>query len=76
MDAVDPVLLQEDAFSIQKLQAYNSINVRVNVSIDNKASQPDLGNVATTNHNRLASRMFGDGFNVVSLALSCMHMQL
>ena len=69
VDAVDPVLLETDAFSTQMLQAYNSINVHVHVSIDNKANQPDLGNVARTNHNRLTSRSVADGFNVVSLAL-------
>ena len=69
MNAVDPVLLEADAFSTKMLQAYNSINVHVNVSIDNKANQPDLGNVARTNHNRLTSRSVADGFNVVSLAL-------
>ena len=72
MCAVDPKLLEGDDFSNQMLPAYTSINVHVNVSIDNKANQPDLGNVARTNHNRLASRSQADGFNVVSSAMiSC-----
>ena len=45
---------------------YNSVDVQVNVTIDNTAWYPDLGYVVKTNHNRLANSASSEGFRVVS----------
>lgn len=51
------------------LADYSSIDIHVNVTIDNKAWYPDLGYVARTNHNRLANKLQSEGFNVVGASL-------
>ena len=68
--AVDPGLLANDTYSQQMLSAYNSLNVRVNITIDNQAWYPDLGSVGRANHNRLANKLQSEGFNVVSRQLA------
>ena len=58
---------------------YNSVDIHLKVTIDNKAWYPDLGYVARVNHNRLASKMQSEGFNVVcaphftSCSMACVH---
>ena len=74
LHAVDPGLLANDTYSQQVLSAYNSLNVLVNVTIDNQAWYPDLGSVGRANHYRLASKLQSEGFNVVSRQLArCMY---
>ena len=64
--AVKPELLAGDP-SLDNLYAnYNSVDVQVNVTIDNAAWYPDLGYVVKTNHNRLANSASSEGFRVVS----------
>ena len=70
LHAVASDLLTNDAYSQQMLSAYNSIDVRVNVTISNKASYVDLGTVARANHHRLANKLVSEGFNVVSRHLA------
>ena len=48
------------------LADYNAVDVSLNITIDNQAWYPDLGNVAKTNHNRLANIMTSQGYTVVS----------
>lgn len=67
---VDPGLLANDTYSQQMLSAYNSLNVRVNITIDNQAWYPDLGSVGRANHNRLANKLQSEGFNVVAWVCS------
>ena len=57
--------LATDEFSEQVLADYSSVDVIVDVSMDNKAWFPDLGYVAATNHNRLRNIMNSQGYNVV-----------
>ena len=64
--AVNPLLLTGDAVSDSLFSNYNSVDVQVTVSIDNKAWYPDLGSVATINHNRLANILNSEGYIVVS----------
>ena len=64
--AVSPPELQRDEFSARLLSDYNSLDVAVDVSIDNRAWFPDLGSVSETNHERLTNLMRCDGFDVVS----------
>ena len=64
--AVNPLLLTGDAVSDSLFSNYNSVDVQVTVTIDNKAWYPDLGSVATTNHNRLANILNSEGYIVVS----------
>lgn len=70
LHAVEPGLLVNDTYSQQMLSAYNSLNVRVNITVDNQAWYPDLGSVGRANHNRLASKLQSEGFNVVSRHLA------
>lgn len=72
---MDSQLLAGDDFSWQMLTGYDSIDIHLNVTIDNKAWYPDLGNVARTNHDRLANKMQSEGFNVVSpqLPVGCVY---
>ncbi len=64
--AVEPGLLAGDAMSDGPLSDYSSVDVHLNVTIDNKAWYPDLGYVAATNHDRLANILTSEGFTVVS----------
>lgn len=48
------------------LSKYNSLDVSLDVSIDNRAWFPDLGFEAQTNHERLVNLMHSGGFDVVS----------
>ena len=64
--AVPSEELAGDEFSSQVLSDYNSVDVMLDVSIDNKAWYPDLGYVAATNLNRLKNILSSEGYNVVS----------
>ncbi len=63
--AVSPEQLAGNATSDRLYLNYNSVDVSLNVTINNKAWYPDLGSVASTNHNRLANILTGEGFTVV-----------
>ena len=63
--AVSPEQLANNATSDMLYLNYNSVDVHLNVTINNKAWYPDLGSVASTNHNRLANILTGEGFTVV-----------
>lgn len=65
LTAVDAQLLAGDDYSSSMLVDYNSVDIHLNVTINNKAWYPDLGYVARVNHNRLANKMQSEGFNVV-----------
>ena len=65
--AVDTELLLRDNISSTLYSNYDSVDVHLDVTIDNKAWYPDLGYVAKTNHNRLANILTSDGYKVVSL---------
>lgn len=60
-----------DDFSCQVLADFNSVDVLVDVSIDNKAWFPELGYVAATTHDRLKNVMNSEGYNVVSISSVC-----
>ena len=66
--AVSPEELARDEPSARELQQYNSLDVAVDVSIDNRAWFPDLGSVSETNLDRLTNLMRSDGFDVVRIA--------
>ena len=66
--AVSPEEPAQDESSARELQHYNSLDVAVDVSIDNRAWFPDLGSVSETNLDRLTSLMRSDGFDVVRAA--------
>ena len=68
--AVSAVDLAGDDFSRQVLSAYNSLNVQVDFSIDNRAWYPDLGNVAATNYNRMKNILSSAGHQVVCSKLA------
>ncbi len=65
--AVSPRELAGEATSDSLYLDYNSVDVYLNVTINNKAWYPDLGSVASTNHNRLANILTGEGFPVVRM---------
>lgn len=71
--AVSPVELAQDSFSKAVLSDYNSLDVALDVSIDNRAWWPDLGSVSQNDHHRLTNLMQSDGFDVVSdtMLLNC-----
>ncbi|DBA88396.1 TPA: hypothetical protein ACH3X2_004890 [Trebouxia sp. C0005] len=64
--AVSAEALTEDDFSCQVLADFDSVNVLIEVSIDNKAWFPELGYMAATTHDRLKNIMNSEGYNVVS----------
>lgn len=63
---VSPEQLANNATSDMLYLNYNSVDVYLNVTINNKAWYPDLGSVASTNHNRLANILTGEGCTVVA----------
>jgi len=69
--AVSAADLTGDEFSRQVLADFNSVDVLVDVSIDNKAWFPELGYVAATTHDRLKNVMNSEGYNVVSISSVC-----
>ena len=68
--AVSPEYLTGDPSLDDVYANYNSVDVHLNVTIDNLAWYPDLGYVVKTNHNRLANSASSDGFRVVSHAFA------
>ena len=72
--AVSPEESAQDEASARELQQYNSLDVAVDVSIDNRAWFPDLGSVSETNLDRLTSLMRSDGFDVVRAVPLCIHL--
>ncbi len=71
--AVSPEQLAGNAASDRLYLNYNSVDVYLNVTINNKAWYPDLGSVASTNHNRLANILTGEGFTVVRTSQSALY---
>ncbi|KAL0053929.1 hypothetical protein WJX82_001314 [Trebouxia sp. C0006] len=65
-ERVSPEQLAGNATSDRLYLNYNSVDVSLDVTINNKAWYPDLGSVASTNHNRLANILTGEGFTVVA----------
>lgn len=61
---VSPVEMAQDSFSRTVLSDYNSLDVALDVSIDNRAWWPDLGSVSQNDHHRLTNLMQSDGFDV------------
>ena len=61
-----PAQLASDSYSDNVLSDYNSVDVILDVSIDNHAWYPDLGYVAATDHSRLKNIMNAEGYKVVS----------
>lgn len=70
--AVSGENLSHDNFSASVLSDYSSLDVAVDVSIDNKAWWPDLGSVSQNDHHRLTNLMQSDGFDVVSCIRLCL----
>ncbi len=58
--------LTGDDFSSQVLVDFNSVDVLVDVSIDNTAWFPEMGYLAATTHDRLKNIMNSEGYNVVN----------
>lgn len=71
--AVSPEQLAGNATSDRLYLNYNSVDVSLDVTINNKAWYPDLGSVASTNHNRLANILTGEGFTVVRRSQSALY---
>ena len=64
--AVSAADLTGDDFSRQVLADFNSVDVLVDVSIDNTAWFPEMGYLAATTHDRLKNIMNSEGYNVVN----------
>ena len=70
--AVSPEQLAGNATSDRLYLNYNSVDVSLDVTINNKAWYPDLGSVTSSNHNRLANILTGEGFTVVRRSQSAL----
>ncbi len=70
--AVSAADLTGDDFSSQVLADFNSVDVLIDVSIDNTAWFPELGYLAATTHDRLKNIMNSEGYDVVNTSsVSC-----
>ncbi len=61
-----------DDFSSQVLADFNSVDVLIDVSIDNTAWFPELGYLAATTHDRLKNIMKSEGYDVVTTSSVCL----
>ena len=69
--AVAAADLTGDDFSSQVLADFNSVDVLIDVSIDNTAWFPELGYLAATTHDRLKNIMNSEGYDVVTTSSVC-----